>query len=389
MSESYPDPPVEPATITPETLAGRLADGERVRLLDVRDRDEYERWHIAGPSVTATQHSFAKALQAQVRGSVDELATQVAGEGPITVVCARGEASAYVAGLLTEAGVDAHNLAGGMDGWARVYEAHELDADEATIVQYQRPASGCLGYQIVADGVAAVVDPLRAFADRYAADATRLDATIEYVIDTHVHADHVSGLRSVATATGGEALVPARAHERGVVGTVGTLADGETRSLGETTLRAVALPGHTTGMTGVAVGDVLLTGDSLFLESVARPDLEASDDAAAFARELYATLTERLDAFDDETLIAPGHVGERTVRNDDGSYAATLGPLRERLWAFAVDEATFVERVTENVPPRPANAEAIVAANLGRRTPSDDDAFEWELGPNNCAATAE
>jgi glyoxylase-like metal-dependent hydrolase (beta-lactamase superfamily II) len=143
-------------------------------------------------------------------------------------------------------------------------------------------------------------------------------------------------------------------------------------------------------MTGLAVDDVLLTGDSLFLESVARPDLEAGDDdAPAFARELYATVTERLAAFGDATVIAPGHASERTPRSDDRTYTATLGTLRDRLWAFEVDEATFVDRVCSNVPPRPANVDAILAANLGETDPDDDEAFAWELGPNNCAATAD
>jgi glyoxylase-like metal-dependent hydrolase (beta-lactamase superfamily II)/rhodanese-related sulfurtransferase len=389
MTESYPEPPVEPETLAPETLARRLADGESIRLLDVRDRDEFERWQVAG-SVTATQLPFAKALQAQVTDTVDEFAERVAGEGPITVVCARGEASAYVAGLLTEAGIEARNLAGGMEGWARVYEAREIAAGEVTILQYGRPASGCLGYLLVADGHAAVVDPLRAFTDRYGEDAAARDAAIEAVIDTHVHADHVSGLRSVAAANDARALISERAHERGVRGDVATFAAGESLTLGERELGTVALPGHTTGMTGIVVGDVVLTGDSLFLESVARPDLEADDEAApAFARELYATLTERLAGFDDATVIAPGHASERTPQNDDGTYTATLGELRERLWAFDVDEATFVERVCSNLPPRPANVEAILAANLGETVPDDEEAFTWELGPNNCAATAD
>jgi len=391
MPEEYPEPPVEPDSIDPDELARRIAAGEPVRLLDVRNRDEFEEWHVAGPSVTATQIPFSKALQAQVTDTVDDLAAQVDGEGPITVVCARGESSAYVAGLFEQAGIQAHNLADGMDGWARVYETHEITTDaDATVLQYQRPSSGCLGYLLVSEDEAAVVDPLRAFTDRYGADAADRGATVEYVIDTHVHADHVSGLRTVAEATGGEMLVSERARDRGIAYDVGTLPDDGVLSLGAVDLRPVALPGHTTGMTGLAVGDLLLTGDSLFVESVARPDLEAGDDGAAeLARDLYATLTERLAAFDDATTVAPGHVSERTPRNDDGTYTAALGALREDLWVFDTDEDAFVDRILDDMPPRPSNFEAIIAANLGETTPDEDDAFEWELGPNNCAATAD
>ncbi|PSP94238.1 MBL fold metallo-hydrolase [Halobacteriales archaeon QS_4_62_28] len=390
MPDEFPDPPTEPASVSPDELARMIAAAKPIRLLDVRNRDEFETWHVSGSSVTATQIPFSKALQAQVTDSVPDLAEHVDGEGPITVVCGRGESSAYVAGLFEDHGIEAHNLADGMRGWARVYEAYEIETERATVLQYQRPSSGCLGYAIISDGTAAVVDPLRTVTGRYSDDAAARDATVEYVIDTHIHADHVSGLRTVADATGGAPLISGRARERDVAFEVGTVADDGTRSVGETTLRTVPLPGHTTGMTGVAVDDVLLTGDSLFIESVARPDLEAGDDGAPeLANELYTTLTERLAAFDDETVIAPGHVGERTPRNDDGSYTATLGALRENLWAFDVDREAFVERILSDMPPRPANFEAIMAANLGETDPSEETAFEWELGPNNCAATAD
>jgi len=390
MSGEYPDPPTEPDSLSPERLAELIAAGEPIRLLDVRNRDEFETWHVSGPSVTATQIPFSKALQAQVTDSVADLAQRVAGEGPITVVCGRGESSAYVAGLFEEHGIEAHNLAEGMRGWARVYEAREIETQDATVVQYQRPSSGCLGYAVVSDGEAAVIDPLRAFSERYGEDVVARDATVEFVLDTHVHADHVSGLRSVASATGGTPLVSERARERGITFAVETFADDETLSVGEATLRTVPLPGHTTGMTGVAVGDVLLTGDSLFIESVARPDLEAGDAGASeLAEELYTTLTERLAAFDDETTVAPGHVSERTPRNEVGSDTAPLGDLRETLWAFEVDRETFVERILSDMPPRPANFEEIIAANLGETEPAEETAFEWELGPNNCAATAD
>ncbi len=383
----YPDPPEEPETVSPAALSRRIDAGEPVRLLDVRDRDEFEAWSIDGAGVVATQLPFARALQAEVTGDVDGFAERIDGEGPITVVCGRGEASAYVAAVLAEAGYDARNLADGMRGWARVYETAELSVDP-TVVQYRRPSSGCLGYLVVAGDEAAVVDPLRAFADRYAADAAERGADLRYAIDTHVHADHFSGVRAVAAASDAEPVTSAAAVDRGVTFDVRTVADGEALPLGGTALRAVALPGHTTGTTGVAVGDLLLTGDSLFVESVARPDLEAGDEGAPeLARELYRTLTERLAAFDDATTVAPGHYGPGSTPREGGGYAATLGELRASLWAFDVDETTFVERVCGDMPPRPANFERIIAANLGTEAPDDETAFELELGPNNCAAT--
>jgi glyoxylase-like metal-dependent hydrolase (beta-lactamase superfamily II) len=375
------------ATISPADLQARVEAGEPVRILDIRNRDEVDQWHVSGPSVTLTQIPHNRFIQAQVTDSVDEFAADVDGEGPIVVVCARGKASAAVADGLRAADHDARNLAGGMEAWARLYQSTEIAAGPATVVQYRRPSSGCLGYLVVDGDAAAVVDPLRTFADRYAADAADRGAEIRWAVDTHVHADHVSGLRAVADHTGATPVMSERAVERGVTFDVETVTDGETRAVGDAELEFVAAPGHTTGMTAVAVGDALLTGDSLFVESVARPDLErGSEGAESFARDLHRTLTERFDRFPDGTTVAPGHYSEATPRADDGSYTASLGALRE-LPVFEMSADEFVAYVTDDMPPRPANFEEIIAINLGQETADDDTAFELELGPNNCAAT--
>ncbi|GCF14251.1 MBL fold metallo-hydrolase [Haloarcula mannanilytica] len=388
MAEDYPDPPTDPPSLSTAALQSKLDAGESIRLLDVRDRDEYEQWRLSGDSVTATQLPFPKLLQAKVTGEVDDLVAAVAGTGPITVVCARGEASAFVAGLLTEHGFEARNLSDGMEGWARLYEAREIACDAATVLQYRRRSSGCLGYMVVSDGSAAVVDPLRTFTDRYVADAVDRDATLTYAVDTHVHADHISGVRRLAAETDAEPILSERAADRGVAADVTELADDETLQVGSVTLEPNPLPGHTTGMTGFTVGAVLLAGDSIFLDSVARPDLEAGADGARdLARDLHRTLTERLAALPDETRVAPGHYNESTTPAADGTFTATLGTLRDQLPAFEMEREAFVEYVCDDIPPRPANFERIIAINLGTATADDDTAFELELGPNNCAAT--
>jgi glyoxylase-like metal-dependent hydrolase (beta-lactamase superfamily II)/rhodanese-related sulfurtransferase len=389
MSES-PNADGDAGALSPAELAARLDAGESIRLLDVRNRDEFESWHVAGPTVTATQIPNVQWMAANVQDGVGELAEDVAGEGPITVVCGHGEASDAVADLLTEAGVEAHNLAQGMRGWARVLLAEALPTDgSASVVQYHRPASGCLSYLVVAGDEAAVVDPLRAFTERYVADAADRGVEITTVIDTHVHADHLSGLRDLVERTEATAVMPRLSVKRGFTAAedVDTVVDGDEVRVGDAALRAVHLPGHTSGMTAFAVDDVLLSGDSLFLDSVARPDLQhGADGATALARQLYGSLTERLADLPDETVVAPGHVSEETAAAPDGTYTATLGTLRDELAVFSMDRERFVVALTRDRGEEPANFERIVAANLGRAAVADDEAFELELGPNNCAA---
>ena len=384
--------------ITPEELQRRLDSSEPVTVLDTRNREEVEAWAIDGPAVERHHVPYAKFLSAKVTGGAADLLPEDVVE-PVIAVCPRGEASDEVAELLRGEGVDAVNLAGGMEGWARVYTARELPAaatGEATVVQYRRPSSGCLAYLVVSgasgdDGrEAAVIDPLRAFADRYAADARERGAELVYAVDTHVHADHVSGVREVAGATGAVPVMAEKAVERGVTFDVEPVADGDRLAVGDATVGVHETPGHTTGMVSLRVGDTLLTGDTLFAPGVPRPDLQEGDEAApAYARELHRTLAERFERFGDDVLVAPGHFTPGQPPAEDGTYTARLGDLRESLSVFSLDREAFVERVLADAPPRPANFETVIATNLGRETLSAADAFEVELGPNNCAASAD
>jgi glyoxylase-like metal-dependent hydrolase (beta-lactamase superfamily II) len=274
-----------------------------------------------------------------------------------------------------------------MEAWADLYVAASIDAADATVLQYHRPSSGCLSYVVASDGEAVIVDPLRAFVERYVADAAERGLSITAAVDTHVHADHVSGIRALAAETGGRTVVPAGALDRGLSFDAETITGGEGIEVGDTVLDARHAPGHTTEMTAFVIDGVLLSGDSLFLSSVARPDLErGSDGARDLAERLHRTL-EGLRDLSADTVVAPGHVGPGAEPGAGGAHCATLEALRERLDLLGLDRAAFVERILEDMPPRPANYERIIAANLGREELPGEEAFELELGPNNCAVS--
>jgi glyoxylase-like metal-dependent hydrolase (beta-lactamase superfamily II) len=289
-----------------------------------------------------------------------------------------------------------NHLEDGMNGWARIYDAVEVTGYDGagTLYQYQRPSSGCLGYLVVDGDEAAVIDPLRAFTDRYLDDVEEFGADLTYAIDTHVHADHVSGVRELAER-GVEGVVPEAAVDRGVTyaDEVTLAADGDEFAVGEATIETVFTPGHTTGMTSYLVDErFLATGDGLFVESVARPDLEEGDDGAPdAARTLYQSLHERVLALPDDTIVGGAHASDAAEDQAaaDGTYTATVGELVERMDALSIDEERFVETVLADMPPRPANYEEIIATNLGQQAVDDETAFTLELGPNNCAASQE
>ena len=372
-------------TVTPERLRERIEAGEPVGLLDVRAPDTAEEWRISGESVEYLNEPYYELLDGIPQSLLAALP-----EGPLVVVCAKGESSALIAEQLAAEGVEAVSLERGMRGWADLYEYTELDVDtDATVAQYHRPSSGCLGY-LVADGdEAVVVDPLLAFVDTYERDARALGADLVGAVDTHIHADHVSGVRELS-ARGVTGLLSDAAVARGTAFDPDrTLVDGDTITVGETTIEVLHTPGHTSGMTSLLVDErVLLTGDGLFVDSVARPDLEdGADGAPDAARQLYDTLQGVLELGDD-VIVAPAHASDGTPRRADGTYTATIGTVRERLPVLSADHEAFVDRVLADMPPRPANYETIIDTNLGRVEIDRGDALSMELGPNNCAASS-
>ncbi|WP_438267700.1 MBL fold metallo-hydrolase [Halorussus limi] len=387
MSETEPtEGTVE--SITPDELKERIDSGEGVFILDARSEGDFEEWHIDGENVEIVNYPYFKLLD----GIPEDLLAELPEDREITVLCAKGGSSEMVAVHLEDEGYDVNHLEYGMKGWARIYEYTELDTEtEATIAQYRRPSSGCLAYLVVSDGEAAVVDPLRAFTDEYVQDANALGADLKYVLDTHVHADHISGLRNLADDTDATAVMPEPAVERGVEydQRYETVEDADALTVGDVEIEVLYTPGHTTGMTSYKVGDVLFTGDGLFTESVARPDLEDPEAAKDAAQTLYQSLTEKILPLPDDTIVAPAHFSDSATPNDDGTYTADLGELEATMDALTMDEAEFVEFIVADMPPRPANYEDIIATNLGQQSPDDEEAFELELGPNNCAASEE
>jgi glyoxylase-like metal-dependent hydrolase (beta-lactamase superfamily II) len=234
---------------------------------------------------------------------------------------------------------------------------------------------------IASGGQALVVDPAPD-ASAYLELAAALGARVTAVVDTHLHADHLSGARALADASGAQLLLPAAALRRGVNYPVTPLHDGETVSLGEVEVRAVALPGHTTDMTGLLVaGRALIAGDSLFADGIARPDLEKGDPEGALAmgRRLHATIHNRILALGDGIVLLPGHTHPGVHAHP---IAPTLADVRNAVPELALtDPEDFAAELLADMPPRPANYEAVIAVNAGIR------AFDPELetGGNSCS----
>lgn len=362
--------------VDPERLAERLARREPLTILDVRAEAE---WPIEAESA-ALVHLPAERVLADPAAAAARLA------GPATVVCSRGLMAVRVATALRGAGAEASVLEGGMRGWIETLLARPVGLDLAGVelVQVQRPGRGCLSYVLLAGGEALVVDPAPD-ARFYLELAASRGARVSQVLDTHLHADHLSGARDLAERSGAALRLPAAALKRGVAYAerVVPLADGEPLALAGASLTALALPGHTSDMTGLLIGGrAVLSGDSLFADGIARPDLQRGDreGALAMGRLLHRGLRERLLALPGETLILPGHT-HPGVHGE--AIAPTLDEVRGAVPELAIEDAgEFAAALLGGMPPRPANYEAIIGVNSG----SLDFDPELESGGNSCAS---
>jgi glyoxylase-like metal-dependent hydrolase (beta-lactamase superfamily II) len=222
----------------------------------------------------------------------------------------------------------------------------------------------------------AVVDPHVDLVDDYLALAERQGIPIVAVLETHVQADHVSGLPALVERTGATAYLPEGA---GVDFTHHPLRDGELVELGNTELQAIATPGHAGAHHAYLVTDharapeswLVLSGDALLVGDAGRPDLHAHAEQSAedMARLLYRSLTERLLSLPDDLLLYPAHYsGSVCGRGLSGNPASTLGFERRHNRALQFEsEDAFVEALLQDIPPVPPQQAAIVEANRSGR----------------------
>jgi glyoxylase-like metal-dependent hydrolase (beta-lactamase superfamily II) len=222
----------------------------------------------------------------------------------------------------------------------------------------------------------AVVDPHVDLVDDYLALARAQGVPIVAVLETHVQADHVSGLPALVERTGATAYLPAAA---GVDFDHHPLADGDAVELGNTEMQALATPGHALAHHAYVITDhrrtpepwLVLTGDALLVGDAGRPDLHARADHSVeeLARTLYRSLTERLLTLPDHLALFPAHYsGSVCGRGLSATPLSTIGFERLHNRALRLDsEDAFVEALLQDLPPAPADQAAIVAANRSGR----------------------
>ncbi|EEM18415.1 MULTISPECIES: MBL fold metallo-hydrolase [Bacillus] len=363
-------------------IAEKVLFGE-LFILDVRNEVDYMDWKIEGKQVSSINKPYFDLLE-----GVESILEELPKEKDILVVCAKEGSSKFVAEQLIEAGLkNVYYLAGGMKAWSEYVKPIKVGdlKDGGSVYQFNRLGKGCLSYMVISNGEAVVIDSIRTI-EAYEEFAKEQGAMITNVMDTHLHADHISGGRKLAQKVKGTYWLPPKDAEE-VVFSYEPLVEGIVIQVGETkiAIETIYSPGHTIGSTSFIVDDVyLLSGDILFVDSIGRPDLAGK--AEDWVSDLRNTLYKRYKTLSQDLIVLPAHYSKVSELDEQGRVRAKLKDLFKRNAGLNIeDELEFRKTVTENLPPQPNAYQDIRQTNMGKINPSVEEEREMEIGPNRCA----
>lgn len=392
-----------PLEIDVTKLKEKLDKGEDIFILDVRTPEEHNAWKFSYDRYEETPVIPIDRLV----NSQNIVSEQIPKNKEIVTVCTHGNRSQMAAQMLSKLGYKVKNIKGGMAAWNQVYDVARLPQSnitttttthsQLTIWQLRRVSKGCMEYVIALGNAATVIDSTCDLDNSVFRFAEDNDLKIVNVIDTHMHADHVSGLSTVVKRTGANAYISAQEEyepdiDLGIQ--VNPIKDNQKIPIGkDMSLMAIHTPGHTEGSMSFVLNldnnevqkhYCIFSGDILFVNAVGRPDLH--NKARDFATKLYDTYQSKILQYPDNTVILPAHFDTDSiaVKHNEPIFE-TIGIIKRKVKLLSIPKNDFIEFMVSSVTPRPANYEKIIQINK-RLTPCDRiNIGDLEEGPNSCA----
>jgi glyoxylase-like metal-dependent hydrolase (beta-lactamase superfamily II)/rhodanese-related sulfurtransferase len=393
--------------IKPTELKKKIDSGEDIFILDVRDSKEHESWKVSYDRYQDTAVIPLGDL------SSPEALKQIPRDKEVVTFCGHGNRSMSAAKMLSEKGYNVKTIEGGLDGWNTVNDiAPVTNADSSVnIWQIRRVSKGCMSYMIAShsDKKTVVIDATCEIDNAIDILVNENDLEITTLIETHIHADHLSGATKLAKKYGSslyisslEQYMTKSASDDGI--NINLIKSGDKIAIGDgLALEAIHTPGHTNGsiclkleVNGVTKKTdntleskkdnshiYLFTGDTLFVDGIGRPDLH--NKAEEFTHNLYNSYQTKILNLPDETLILPAHFS--TSFEHSKPIFSTIKSIKERLELLSISEDKFAKFVTTNLPPQPMNYEKIVSINKDMIS-CDSVECSIEAGPNSCGIRA-
>ena len=361
-------------TVDAETLRTWLENNEPVFVLDVRPPSQREEWQIPGSHYLDAY----KRLNEGDHSVLNEIEIPI--NAKIVTVCAAGRTSLIASDVLNEKGFDAASLEGGMKAWSKAWNVALKQFPDFEVLQIRRTGKGCLSYIIFSNKEAIIIDaslPVEVYEEL----VHQHDLSVKYVIETHIHADHLSRSKQAADLFNASLFLPIPNkvqfdHKR--------ITEDSTFTVGAITLKSIATPGHTFESYSFYIeNEVLFTGDTLFTNGVGRPDLKADTAESQTKAGLLFHSLKRLVSLPDNVLILPAHTN-KPVNFDGTLIASTIGEVKKSILLVNSNENDFINALLSKIPPTPANYLSIVEKNLTGNF-SESDSTDLEAGANRCA----
>lgn len=359
-------------TIDSNTLRQWLEANKPLSILDIRPIQERAEWYVPH---SIYMNAYDK-LKANDKNALRGL--HLDKRIPVVALCAGGKTSLIAAELLQNKGYDAYSLEGGMKGWSLSWNTAKLTFPNFEITQFRRTGKGCLSYIIVAGNEAMIVDASLSV-EVYEQFLKENKLTLKFVTETHIHADHLSRSKQLAERNNVVLHLPT---PNKVAFDFKPLE--KSFYIGGIKIQAFNTPGHTLESTSFLIENkVLLSGDTLFIQSIGRPDLKANnEEATKKAIMLYESIQKLLE-LNCDIVVLPAHTSQ-PVDFDNKPIQTTLKGLQENLPLLKLSKEEFVTTILQRIPPTPPNFLSIVEKNINGDF-SNINPIDLEAGANRCA----
>ena len=369
-----------------DDLFSFLTQKEDMIVLDVRNEEDFGRFSVEGPfpfdMVNVPYFDFMEEEDASV--------AKVSHDKPVKVVCAKEGSAQYVGEILMNHGFkDVAFLTGGIKTWGNMLTPKRInpESDDYALYQFIRPAKASCNYGLLYKGEMVNFDPSRNY-DFYHSFADSQNVKIVRTFETHLQADYISGSKKIADVTGAEIMANVGDFKDASFQYSG-VKDGESYSVGGDgpEIKVLHSPGHTPGSTSYIIDDkYFITGDTVFILSVGRPDLGGK--AEEWSVMLFDTLTNKVQNLDKKLKVLPGHFMEWNEANDSLLFVENLGEVIHRnagVFKIATPE-NFTQYIKDNMRKSPEIYGEIRKVNVGWLDVDMNEADIMDLGKNECVA---
>ena len=371
---------------TADELYSWLTEKSDILVLDVRNKKDFGRFQVESPYPFAMKNvSYFDFMEIE-----EESVALVPKDKPVRIVCAKEGSAKYVAEILEKHGfAEVGYLEGGIKSWGNLLVPVLLTPQETyRLYQFIRPGKASCSYGLIYKGEFMVFDPSRN-TDFYLNFAKENNCKLTRTFETHLQADYIAGSRILSEKNGAEFFASETdfAHTKITYTKLQDKADYGFAN-GGPSVKCVFTPGHTPGSTSFIINDqYMICGDTIFIQSVGRPDLGGEVDA--WSDFLFETV-QQIKTYSDDLVILPAHYMSWEEANKDLAFIATLSEIKEyNSDIFSMkDKESFLAFIKGNMRDQPAEYATIRLINANLEQVDAEKAEELDLGKNECAATA-